>query len=109
MLNSSRNEQHEYLNEILSSTYGIVFLGTPHRGSATASLGTIAQGITKAFLKSPNTSVLRDLKINSETLDRIGRGFAQILVKQPLKIHSFREELPMNGFMVCLATGCRQL
>jgi hypothetical protein len=43
--------------------------------------------------------VLRDLEVNSETLDRVGRGFSQILVNSPLEIHSFREELPTKGVM----------
>lgn len=99
MLNASRNEV-TYLKEILPATYGIIFLGTPHRGSSTATLGKMAQEITKILWKHPNTSVLRDLAVNSQTLDRIGRGFSQILAERPLEIHSFREELPTKGVMV---------
>lgn len=64
-----------------------------------ASLGKIAQEITKILWKAPNMSVLRDLEVNSETLDRVGKGFSQILVNSPLEIHSFREELPTKGVM----------
>jgi hypothetical protein len=99
MLNASRNEV-TYLKEILSATYGIIFLGTPHRGSSTATLGKMAQEITKILWKRPNISVLQDLEVNSQTLDRIGRGFSQILEERPLEIHSFREELPTKGVMV---------
>jgi len=98
MLNASRNEV-TYLKDILPATYGLIFLGTPHRGSSVASLGKIAQDITKILWKSPNMSVLRDLEVNSETLDRVGRGFSQILVNSLLEIHSFREELPTKGVM----------
>jgi protein SERAC1 len=99
MLNASRNEV-TYLKDVLPATYGIVFLGTPHRGSSVATLGKIAQDITKILWKSPNMSVLRDLEVNSQTLDRVSRGFNQILVECPIEIHSFREELPTNGIMV---------
>jgi len=99
MLNASRNEV-TYLKDILPATHGIIFLGTPHRGSATATLGKMAQEITKILWKHPNLSVLRDLEVSSQTLDRIGRGFCQILVERPLEIHSFREELPTKGVMV---------
>lgn len=105
MLNASRNEV-TYLKEILPSTYGVVYFGTPHRGSATASIGKIAHTITKALGNCPNTQILRDLEVNSETLDRIGRGFQQILAQQPIQIHSFREEVPVHGIMVSVSPFC---
>ena len=106
MLNASRNEV-TYLKAILPATYGIVFLGTPHRGTSVATLGKIAQDITKILWKSPNMSVLRDLEISSQTLDRVSRGFSQILVDTPIEIHSFREELPTNGIMVGYSQQCK--
>lgn len=99
MLNASRAEV-TYLKDILPATHGVVFLGTPHRGSQIASIGRIAQDITKLLWKSPNTSVLRDLEVNSQTLERVGRGFNQILVERELEIHSFREEKPTKGILV---------
>ena len=99
MLNTSRNEV-TYLKEILPATYGIIFLGTPHRGSEIATLARMAQEITKIMWKRPNTAVLRTLEVDSEALDRVGRAFSQILVEHPLRIHSFREEHPTNGIMV---------
>lgn len=99
MLNASRGEV-TYLKEILPAIYGIIFLGTPHRGSPAATLGKIAQEITKILWKPPNMSVLRDLEVSSQTLDRIGRGFSQILEERPLQIYSFHEELPTKGIMV---------
>jgi len=99
MLNASRAEV-TYLKEILPATYGVIFLGTPHRGSSTATLGKIAQNITRVVRSNPNTSILQDLEVNSETLERIGRGFHQILAESPIQIQSFREELPTSGIMV---------
>jgi hypothetical protein len=99
MLNASRNEI-TYLKEILPQTYGIIFLGTPHRGSDMASLGKMAQDITRIFLKHPNTTILQDLEVNAQTLERIGRGFSQILEERPIQIYSFREEFRTKGVMV---------
>ena len=99
MLNASRSEV-TYLKEILPATYVIIFLGTPHRGSSVATLGKIAQEITKVLWKSPNITVLRDLEVNAQTLERFGRGFSQILVEKGVKIHSFREEKKTKGIMV---------
>jgi hypothetical protein len=99
MLNASRNEV-TYLKDVLPATYGVIFLGTPHRGSSVATLGKIAQEITRILWKSPNVSVLRDLEVSSQTLERIGRGFNQILVERQIEIHSFREDIPTAGIMV---------
>lgn len=99
MLNASRNEI-SYLKEILPATHGIIFLGTPHRGSQIATLGKIAQEITRVLMKKPNVSVLRDLESNSQTLDRITTGFSQTLMQMQLEIYSFREEYATKGVMV---------
>jgi hypothetical protein len=94
------HSEKTYLKEILPATVGICFLGTPHRGSATARMGKIAFEISRIFLQKPATSVLRDLEVNSETLDRIGKSFSQILADGRIKVHSFAEELPTTGIMV---------
>ena len=99
MLCASRNEI-TYLKQVLPHTFGVMFLGTPHRGSEIASLGKIAKNITKLMRKRPNTSILRDLERSSHTLERVGRGFSQIMVDRCLEAHSFREELPTKGIMV---------
>lgn len=99
MLCASRNEI-TYLKQVLPATFGVIFMGTPHRGSEIATLGRIAQNITKLLGKHPNTSILRDLERSSPTLERIGRGFSQIMVDRRLEVHSFREELPTKGIMV---------
>ena len=41
--------------------------------------------------------LLRDLEINSQTLDRIADSFSQILDKRTLMVFSFEEELAMGG------------
>lgn len=98
-LNKSRSSR-TYVSKIYNTTGGVCFLGTPHRGSATATLGRIAFDISKLFFQQPATHVLRSLEVNSEVLDRIGQGFSEILVDQKLKIHSFSEEIPTKGIMV---------
>ena len=92
-LNLSSTTVGTRLREIAPATYGICFLGTPHRGSETASLGKIAYSITIVATQRPNLQLLRSLRRNSEILSRIGDDFTQTLLKYPIKIHSFREEL----------------
>jgi hypothetical protein len=89
-----------HLSEVLPATFGVCFLGTPHRGSKVASLGKVAYDISKCFVTHANTELLRDLERNAETLGRVGRSFKQILVDRQVKVHSFREELPTDGIVV---------
>jgi hypothetical protein len=98
-LGQSRAER-THLSQILPATAGVCFLGTPHRGSGTASLGKIAAEFSKATLKHPNSQILRNLEVNSSELERIGTQFAQILVDRRIKVHSFYEEYPTKGIMV---------
>lgn len=95
----ARNE-NTYLRDVFRCALGICFLGTPHKGSSSASLGKIAYGIGKVFLQKPNLSILRSMEQRSETLERINKNFAQVLQERRIFIHSFREELPYKGMMI---------
>ena len=89
-----------HLQEILPAVKGVTFLGTPHHGSKVASLGKIAFELSKLFFQKPNLDVLRGLERNSEILDRITRGFGQVLAAGSLKVHSFHQELDTNGVTI---------
>ena len=82
---------------IFLSTYGVVFLGTPHRGSSQACLGILAANICKAMLQDTNTGILRSLEQDSETLERIREAFERTITREKVKAHSFVEELPTAG------------
>ena len=84
------------LATILDATRGIIFLGTPHRGSAVTTLPKLITSILQA-VQEVNVDLLRDLEINSQTLDRIADGFSQILDKRTFMVFSFEEELAMGG------------
>jgi hypothetical protein len=98
-LSQSRNER-THLRDILPATAGVCFLGTPHRGSGTASLGKVASEFSKIFFKHPNMQVLDTLEVNSSELERIGVQFSQILADRRIRVHSFYEEYPTKGVMV---------
>ena len=90
----------DHLKNILPSVKGVCFLGTPHRGSSTASLGKVAYNITRLTWNQPNTGLLESLKRNSNDLERISERFAELLDEKKFQIHSFRETKPMKGMMV---------
>lgn len=74
-LNQSSQTEGTRLKEIAPATYAVCFLGTPHRGSNTASIGKVAYQIKVVATKRPNLKLLQALEKNSETLDRVGDAF----------------------------------
>ena len=88
---------------ILDATRGIVFLGTPHRGTGATTLPKLIAFVVQAF-QDVNMGLIQDVEMESQTLDRIGDSFGQILDRQRLTVFSFEEELPMPlGRKVCAA------
>ena len=88
---SVRNQRHA---RVVETTAGIVFLGTPHRGSSSASLGRkfFRLGELLAGQKA-NVKLLEALKSGSESLERITDGFLETLHKNSnMQIVSFQEE-----------------
>ena len=95
--NSKRSiHQPQYLN-IYSSTKGIIFLGTPHRGSGSAGWGLLASNLAKVALQGPNERILKGLTVNSELLENLMQVFLQMLEDGNFQIHSFFETKPMIG------------
>ena len=86
---------------ILDATRGIIFLGAPHQGSSTATLPKLIASVIQAF-QDVNVDLVQDLERDSQTLDRIGDSFGQILDKQTFTVFSFEEELAMRGKKVCM-------
>ena len=99
-LNQSCNELLPHLKAISAATKGIIFLATPHRGADLAAWAKMANDITKLAFKAPNTSILSDLSINSNTLERISVDFVKHLETAQWNVRSYREEVPMHGVMV---------
>jgi hypothetical protein len=82
---------------IYESTKGIIFLGTPHRGSAAASWGLLASNLAKVALQGPNEKILKGLEFNNELLENLRKVFLQMLEDDKFQIHSFYETKPMVG------------
>ncbi|KAI0438650.1 hypothetical protein F4803DRAFT_554835 [Xylaria telfairii] len=80
--NDLRTSQHEDYRSLYVSTYGMVFLGTPHTGSDIASWGTVLQAMSDAvvprsFFQSESV-LLKTLKRDNETLQNINNHFLDI-------------------------------
>ncbi|OCK72963.1 hypothetical protein K432DRAFT_365414 [Lepidopterella palustris CBS 459.81] len=69
---ASSGEQH--WREVLESTIAIAFLGTPHRGSDSASWAKIAGNLVNVARRT-NTSILGVLEPDSEVLENVTNDF----------------------------------
>ena len=82
---------------IYRCTYGIIFLGTPHRGSDATAWAEIVEKLSSLALQEMDGRIIDELKANSPTLLNILKAFAHILADKDIYIASFLEELPMLG------------
>ncbi|KAI9162705.1 putative Kinesin light chain [Paramyrothecium foliicola] len=75
----------------------IVFLGTPHRGSAQAAWGMVATNIARLALLDSNKGLVAGLLVNNEVLDNIQEQFINLLHDSDIKVHSFQEGRGVSG------------
>jgi hypothetical protein len=107
-LDYSNNVQDtiSHLGHIFSATRGIIFLGTPHRGSGMTTLAKLVASVAQVALQDVNHYLIQDLERESPTLDKIRDSFSRILDKRVLKVWSFEEELAVIGgekvYIICL-------
>ena len=87
-----------HLHRIFTSTYGILFFGTPHLGSAHASPLTALTKLLSLSLPrkalSPSSCLISALREDSETLQLINDAFAPLMSR--FRIFFLWEQLPMN-------------
>ncbi|CAG8958691.1 hypothetical protein HYFRA_00011533 [Hymenoscyphus fraxineus] len=87
------NQQDMALGSIFKYTSGVIFLGTPHRGSEKTGLGQIVATIAAVALRQPNDKLLKNLEKESDVLERQRRSFASI--SKNLPVVCLWEEKPM--------------
>lgn len=77
---SGKKGQHtEHLRSIALSTYGILFLGTPHLGYETTKWASWSNDVSSITRKDVSQArLLEALKPNSETLQNIDRQFVEL-------------------------------
>ena len=84
------------LQSLYEQTYGVIFLGTPHRGSTYAPWGALMGNLAKLALQSPSTSLLRSLEVDNMALQMIADEFST-MIRGDIAVYSFREERDMSG------------
>lgn len=89
-----RGPNLEDLRSIYVSTYGIIFLGTPHNGSSVANWGRALHHTLKVslgFMIRSDDTLLKTLMKDSEVLRQINNRFLNI--HQRFRIHMVHETL----------------
>jgi hypothetical protein len=95
----SRNNPEYHLQSVFKSTKGIIFMGTPHKGSWMADWARIP-ATALGFVKSTNKSVFAVLQSESQFLESLQIEFLALIRElreagRSLEITSFFEELPL--------------
>lgn len=96
----SRNNAEPHLRSIFDYTKGIVFMGTPHKGSWMAAWAKISASAL-GLAKSTNKSLLEILETKNQLLESIQDRFWNMIREQReggrrLEITCFFEELPLS-------------
>ncbi|KAN0075952.1 NAD(P)-binding domain protein [Elaphomyces granulatus] len=81
---------------ISEATVGIIFLGTPHRGSEKASYGKVLANVATTVMHKPAQALIDALRANSDALMRLTTDFRFQLPQY--QVCSFYEMKPMPIF-----------
>ena len=102
MLLSAKNSAEDHYRQVLESTEGITFIGTPHCGSQLADWARVFTSVAK-LVKRLNDSIITVLQPESEVLARIQQEFHTMIRarndagKHKLRMTCFFEDLDTSG------------
>jgi hypothetical protein len=88
----SANSRGYKEKSIAEKTAGIIFLGTPHRGSASSNWGRLIVQSGKILKLDGEDRILNDLKIYSEPLKQVVREFTKWLFDNSVPTVCFYEQ-----------------
>ncbi|KAK0737212.1 hypothetical protein B0T21DRAFT_159826 [Apiosordaria backusii] len=94
--------EHTSIRDILTSTVAVIFLGTPHRGSADfAKLGDIVRRVAGTVLRvDTNSNIIRALGIDSPVLELSRESFLRQWQTYGFQVKTFQEGRAMTGINI---------
>lgn len=101
-LRRSQHSEDPRLQDIIRSTISVIFMGTPHRGSAGyASLGELTRKIASTVLRvDSNMAILRTLGLDSPELELSRGSFLQQWRIYNFHVKTFQESSGPNGMNI---------
>lgn len=79
----------------MDATLGLIFFGTPHRGSDKATYGKVIVNLAQFMSHRPSSHLMAALQTNSNVLLRLTSDFRFQL--SDYQVYSFYEQRPMKG------------
>ncbi|CAK7228384.1 hypothetical protein SCUCBS95973_006863 [Sporothrix curviconia] len=98
--NDLRDVEHEAFRSIYVSTYGIIFLGTPHTGSGLAFWGRVLQGMSALAPKKlfdSESILIKSLKQDNERLQEINTHFLDIYQRFRIQMVHENQKTDLKG------------
>jgi hypothetical protein len=92
---SIANNERIY-KHLITATYGVIFLGTPHQGSGHANIATVFANIVKFAYPRTNTRIIESLRPSSNVLQDLTDDFRNLHTQ--FNIASFYELRPKASF-----------
>lgn len=101
MLSRSSTAPEPHLARVVDSTAGIVFLGTPHRGSPDfAAAGDWARTFVGIFGAETSPAILSALGLRTTDLERAQESFSSLWQNYKFRVKTFQEGLGLTGINV---------
>jgi hypothetical protein len=87
------------VEKVFTSTCGIIFMGTPHRGGNYGSIGKAAESIVRHIGFDTNNNILKELREDSQILSLVQEEFQRILDNSApfMTVYSFQESTGLAG------------
>ncbi|KAF7136982.1 hypothetical protein CNMCM5793_006733 [Aspergillus hiratsukae] len=107
VLRRSNESTQDIVGDIVRSTSAVIFLGTPHRGSAKlADIGEAFRRAASIILRvDSNSTIVRALGADSPELEVGRESFIVLWRKYKFSVKTFQESKPLTGVNISILNG----